>query len=377
LIELTEEQEKAIGKIEDWRVRGDKQTLTMGGYAGTGKTTILAHLNEEAMGRIRYVAYTGKATSVMREKLKAADVDGEISTIHSAIYRVVTDENGAIVEWVKRDRYELLGIDTFVVDEASMVPEDIATDLESFDIPVLYVGDHAQLPPIASYFNLMQDPEIKLETIHRNAGGIAEIAQLIRTQRAVSYGEPAPGVKKMSFKSFKGSEAEDICAHASKDHLVIVPTNNQRTQFNRRYLKRKEHPSGNLLEGDRIICLKNNWSIPIYNGMTGSVESEPEPVSNDSFRIDFLPDEFQDGEFPFSVKVTKHLFLNSTGRLPVGVDPRFVANWFDFAYALTCHKAQGSEAEKVVIFGQGFGEERWRWLYTAITRAKKEVYLVG
>ena len=51
---------------------------------------------------------------------------------------------------------------------------------------------------------------------------------------------------------------------------------------------------------------------------------------------------------------------------------------FEFAYAITCHKAQGSEFDSVVVFDEGwlFGEDRYRWLYTAITRAKKRLIIV-
>ena len=167
---FTNQQAAALSAIGAWLKsynKGGAQYITLGGYAGTGKTTLIAALRKVLTAnmpatKVGFAAFTGKAALVLKSKLvqdKILRPGDSISTLHSLMYYSETGK-GDVLKWRKRD---LLKVDIIIVDEASMVSEDIWNDLLSFGKPVLAVGDHGQLPPIGNNFNLMLDPEIKLD----------------------------------------------------------------------------------------------------------------------------------------------------------------------------------------------------------------------
>ena len=162
---LTSEQRHVLKEV----VRLPKHEVTVGGRAGTGKTTVIRHL-VGLLPRFAVCAYTGKAVNVLKSK----GVDAR--TIHSLIYKAYTDEERKVYFSLAAD----LGCDGIIVDEASMVSRSIYEDLRSFGKPLVFVGDHGQLEPVGDDFNLMRDPDYRLETIHRNAGEIAHFADYIR-----------------------------------------------------------------------------------------------------------------------------------------------------------------------------------------------------
>jgi exodeoxyribonuclease-5 len=100
-------------------------------------------------------------------------------TIHSVIYTPNPNEDGTVT-FLLRPRYELADIDGFLVDETSMVSKQLHRDMLSFGKPIIFVGDHGQLPPVGDDVYLMADPDYKLEEIHRNAGPIAHFAGQLR-----------------------------------------------------------------------------------------------------------------------------------------------------------------------------------------------------
>src|SRR5262249_11808404 len=153
---------------------------TLGGYAGTGKSTLVRVLKDE-LSSFAVCAYTGKAANVLRKKGLPA------KTIHSLIYRPRVreweDENGKLQIETLWDRKPARDVecDGFIVDEASMVDEGIYNTLRSYKKPIIFVGDHGQLEPVnGNGFNLMGSPDITLRQVHRNAGEIAEFANFIR-----------------------------------------------------------------------------------------------------------------------------------------------------------------------------------------------------
>ena len=158
---FTNQQAAALSAIGAWLKaynKGGPQYITLGGYAGTGKTTLIAALRKVLTAnmpatKVGFAAFTGKAALVLKRKLvedKILRPGDSISTLHSLMYYSETGK-GDVLKWRKRD---LLKVDMIIVDEASMVSEDIWNDLLSFGKPVLAVGDHGQLPPIGNNFNL-------------------------------------------------------------------------------------------------------------------------------------------------------------------------------------------------------------------------------
>jgi len=122
----------------------------------------------------------------------------------------------------------------------------------------------------------------------------------------------------------------------------------------------------------RLVCLRNNFRIPIpiYNGALGilnDIKDYDEHRYSAGIKLD-------DGGM-YNGLISKHTFLSEKAKVPDEVDCRRQGDLFDYGYALTVHKAQGSEFDRVFIFGSGWGEFKNQWLYTAITRAKKELYI--
>lgn len=351
-MQLTETQKDIIRKIiGDLEV---KSFITLGGYAGTGKTTCIKTITDAlARKKLNFhpCAFTGKASSVMRQKgVQAA------TTIHSAIYKPLTYvEDGADkTEWILKGENELGPIDGFIVDEASMVSKEIHDDLISYGMPVLYIGDHGQLEPVGSKFNLMAEPMYKLEEVHRNAGEIAHFAQHLR------HGKPSTSFECGSkVQVVKSSAVED--KHLSMVDQTIVAFNKIRVSINERVRKHLNIEYTNIAIGERIICLRNNRKLGLFNGMQGIVTN----VSNQE-KINFLAN----GENYVNIDYDSKQF----GKEKNVFNFNQKGNPFDYAYAITCHKAQGDEFDSVIVMEQICSEwDHRKWSYTAASRAKESL----
>ena len=173
-MELSEDQIRCLNKLREWVVANIKKNsfITMGGYAGTGKTTLIGKLRKDLKLqypniKIAFACFTGKAARVLKNKLTEAEAvcEGDsCGTIHSLIYSPIENDKKEIIGWKRRNEMEA---DLIIIDEASMVDENIWKDLRSYGKPIIAVGDHGQLPPINGNFNLMERPILRLEQIHR------------------------------------------------------------------------------------------------------------------------------------------------------------------------------------------------------------------
>ena len=384
-LNLSKTQTEVISSILDWFSQSKYQYITLGGYAGTGKTTILGHITQRLHKRdkgirIAFCSFTGKASRVLDRKLKESDAVFDtdyIGTIHRLIYRALVDENQNIIGWEKIPREELR-YSLIVVDEASMVTQDIWSDLLSFDIPILAVGDHGQLPPISSSFNLMLEPELKLEEIFRQEEGnpIIKFSEIARKYGTLPFESLSTVVKKIRKSD---EETQDILMEIfntfDENTMILCGYNRTRINLNKQ-IRGLHFDSSTPQVGDRVICLKNNRNMDIYNGMTGTIlDISKATLYGYSFYDTEISLDFE--KEPFWGKISIEQF-NS----PTLVDlRREELNYFDYGYALTVHKAQGSQAKRVVVFEERFSkmddQTYARWLYTAVTRAEQELYIIG
>ncbi len=214
-LDLTERQKWALYQIVSG-VRDKKlPEQSLGGYAGTGKTTLIKYL-VKFFPKYGVAAYTGKAANVLRKKGIMA------STIHSRIYKPYFD-NGSVYFDLTDDP----GCDGFIIDEASMVSEDIYEDLKTFGLPLIFVGDHGQLEPIDSKLNLMQSPDYTLEEIHRNAGSIAKFAEYLRKGYSSKYFDGADDC--VEFLPNRGGVSDSLLTEVSQ---VICAFNKTRAAIN-------------------------------------------------------------------------------------------------------------------------------------------------
>ena len=163
--------------------------------------------------------------------------------------------------------------------------------------------------------------------------------------------------------------------------LILCGRNSTRQKLNTAARATLGFESGDPEGGDKVVCLKNSYAIngqPLYNGMIGTIES----LNEDGEHWYDATISFPGEEREFSGLISRHQFGKDTVLDTVeGLSPKQIGERFDFGYALTVHKAQGSQADTVLLFEERFqkmSDDDWkRWLYTAVTRAKKQLYIVG
>lgn len=376
--------------------KGPGNLLTIGGFAGAGKSTItsvIAKQYEEK--RIAFCALTGKAANVLRQKLQATGVRtafGPVSTIHSLIYFPFVSKEGHVTGWGKRLD---LDADLVVVDEASMLDKKLYTDLSSFGIPIIAVGDHGQLPPIYNDgFSLMLKPHLRLEHIHRQAAGnpILQLSAYIREHGSLP--DKLPDDPRLYYADFESYE-EKLNATYSKPLLpeellqlgILCYKNDTRRMLNRavreiRFGCAEDAPPK---QGEQIICLRNTPTV--FNGMRGNIMKEfPRTRASHTYQMDVL---FPEEKIRVVGDVSKYqfdrpkTFSSFEEFAEFGFAPqswREVGLLLDYGYCLTVHKSQGSSFEKaVVVFERPrniSADDYRRWAYTAVTRASKELVII-
>ncbi len=393
MFQLSRDQKLALDKLLDWyKTKNRKSYITLGGFAGTGKTTLISVFRKKITKRykkgdkiasklrVAFASYTGKAARILKSKLLK---DGSlmpkdsIGTIHSLIYSPIENESGEIIGWQKKDK---IYTDLIIIDEASMISKDIWKDLTSYNIPIIAVGDHGQLPPIYGNFNLMKNPHIKLEKIHRQAKNspIIKLSILAREQGSIPKKSYSKNVKKIDKNDDLAQEEVDkLLSSFTNETLIICGYNTTRVKLNDLVRKSLGFESLTPAIGDRVICLRNNHLKQIYNGMLGNIDWI-EKYNNNWYQAKI---NFDDGEI-YSGLISQEQF-NRNEPMNFTKDRSKITDGdlFDFGYVLTVHKAQGSQAKRVILFEERFrqmDESMWRrWLYTAITRAQEELYIIG
>ena len=308
--------------------------------------------------RIKFAAFTGKAAMVMRKKGLPA------STIHSLIYKPkeYTDNDGkrgVIFELVKHIDGDPKLI---IIDEASMVSKKLKEDLESFDIPILYVGDHGQLPPVSSdQINMMEYPDFVLTEIHRQAleNPIIWIAHEVRQGKRIQCGKYGNTVIKIP-----ESKVSDIMMLNSSQ--IICGLNKTRKDINHHFRMLKGFDGLFPVENDKLTCLKNNHDLGLFNGMIGTCHSI-------DHKKQILTFEDDDNELFYDLKYDIDVFHGEKPKYNKKIEQ------FDYGYAITAHRSQGSQFQNVLLYEemQFLGGEFFsKWLYTGITRAEEKIIIV-
>jgi exodeoxyribonuclease-5 len=350
VLELNKEQQGAVDAVLSWAERGEPQTFTLAGLAGTGKTTIVGHLmstHPELFAPV-VVAPTGKAAQV----LVAKGVDA--TTIHSFCYKFSKHErDGSPV-------FDFRGVaqgSIVVCDEASMVDAKILKDLLSTGVRFLFVGDHGQLPPVGEDPGLMRTADVTLETICRQAEG----NPIVKFAHALRRGEH-PG-DHLGGGIVQHAEEYDDRAD-TPETAILVGSNAERCRLNETMRR-----NGTT---ERIVVLRNERRWRLFNGQVFEAtdvvrdkNGHPQEARLGDRSYPFWPDAWLQPK-PDSMQY----FIEHKNHGPVMAD---------YGYALTVHKAQGSEWDRVVVFEDCTpGGDSARWRYTAATRAKKDlVYLVA
>lgn len=347
-MEFSDDQRKAVDAVEAWK-SGGAQTLTLGGYAGTGKSTLVSHFAGE-WSNVAVCALCGKAADVLRRKGV-----GQAQTAHSLIYHV--EGKGRNLRFRRR---AFIDCSVVIVDEASMFNRQLYDDLLSFRKPVLFVGDYGQLEPIGDNPGLMVNPQIRLETIHRQA----QDNPILRLATAFRQGRPTP-----HWSDSRGRL--EVLPSASFTQLVrpgvqiICGFNRTRHSVNRMVREQLGVARHVVVHGETLVCLKNNSDYGIFNGQMFHVEqvhhttktyADLTLIDDDGDRLSIPALVEQFGADPIKDRNIKHYGL------------------FDYGYCLTAHKSQGSDFTEVLALDEvGALWDPRRWRYTVATRAEEKL----
>lgn len=432
---FTKDQADAISNLINWYKdeNKEKKYFILQGYAGTGKTTIIEKAIEKlglTKKEVSLASYTGSSVFNMMQKGVNA------LTIHKLIYNTQAFEYAVFDDGTTSDEFEnsfsfdqgegdyvnniyvpkgktLVDIKTkmvtslkneldnpetkiVIIDEYSMINDTIIDDILSFDsIVIIFIGDPGQLPPIQGENRLYDVKDAFLEKIMRQENGnlIIDASFMARIMKAIPYGIYGKNL----IVQPKEKILDDINYFYDKVDQIIVALNKTRKLINQEIRRYKRYEGMFPKQGEKIICTLNNWDftayspklnsfIPLVNGTIGRVlEVKNIDMKNKKFIIDFQLEFDKDCIFE-NVIISFYNFDENQkyfpGNLNKDKDGKFKINQFDFGYAITCHKAQGSQYKKVLIIAEKISyfkgntiKDDARWLYTAITRGIDKVIL--
>lgn len=364
-MEWSSQQDKALKHVANWLQDGSSQVFRLFGYAGTGKTTLARHIAEHVDGDVLFGAYTGKAAYVLRSK----GCEGA-STIHAMIYRPDGESAGETPNFALKRNGPAAKAELIIIDECSMVDEALGMDLLSFGNKVLVLGDPGQLPPVRGGGFFTEDkPDMMLTEVHRQAADnpIIAMSMDIREGRAIDYGRY--GDSRVVPQS--DIDSDDILAADQ----VLVGINKTRKAFNARIRELKGYDDPLPNSGDKVVCLRNDKTKGLLNGGLWTVDSL-NGTSQSLLKMTLSPDDAISSK---KAKVRVHPMFFEGREQELSYAARRKSDEFDYGYALTVHKSQGSQWDDVVLFDQSsaFREHQTRWLYTAVTRAAERITIVA
>lgn len=408
--------------------------LALGGLAGTGKTSIVKWLHHKLDADITYGTPTHKAARVLRGKLEG-DERRKVSTFYSLTYlpdpkhicmvsgwrveegtkectcdlsedecacprvflpcdkhagECVVKEN---LDWIQR-RYMKGHTELLVVDEASMLSEDQVLDIAKFGVPMLLVGDHGQLPPVKARMNRwIANPDVVLTENHRqksDESGIVDLALSARggiQMRRGTWGDGSTLVLGKDDERVGALLNAQRYRSRSEDArtwpVIITATNKMRAGINRMF-----HGEGGLRAGDRVVALRRcevevvtavksgapvmaGYKRMVHNGHTGTVHAV---MGVTPLAVSFVVElDDTDGVLVWVDRCAPDQFGAEN---VLSEDKRAKnARLWDYAYAISGHKSQGSEWDDVIVVDDSF-QDRDRWRYTAITRARKRLVVI-
>ena len=391
-MELTPKQQKGL-KIALERYKANEKYTVIAGFAGTGKSTLVKFIIDALdvdKNKVTYATYTGKAAEVLRKK-----GNPNAMTLHKLLYDSIPRQGGGFIRIPKKQ----LDYTIVVVDEVSMVPKTMVDMLLAHRIYILFLGDPFQLPQIdkKETHTLLDKPHIFLDQVMRQA---AE-SEIIQLTMKIRNGEDIPFMH--GKEVIVAPKAELVTGHLTWADIIICATNKTRHNMNRQKRELLGY-SGVLQTGERIIVKRNYWEDcdedgnALVNGTVGTVANPyesfvriPSYVKNDRRDLPLIGCIFTpDGGKSFDTfEIDKDYLLKEEpcvdwrvsyqlGKLKPKIGD-ILPKQATYGYALTCHAAQGSEFDKVLVIEESFPfdkTEHQRWLYTATTRAAEKLVLV-
>lgn len=324
------------------------------------------------------MAYTGKAALVLKQK-----GNKNAMTAHKLLYHSEELPDGTYRHTPKEKlekKYSLI-----VVDEVSMLPQEMIDLLLSHHIYTIFLGDPAQLPPVSGEQTILDSPHVFLDEIVRQAldNPIIKLSMQIRNGDRLRYSLEDKKCRIMP----RDKVSDKLLLGADQ---ILCGKNKTRYELND-YMRRlilEDSYNKEPVNGDKVICLKNHWNTvnsagnELVNGTIGELHNisiaEISPYGKVIY-ADFISDDggvYRNLMIDYNLMVEGKPTINSDNwKEFVGYPKPFE---FAFGYVITCHKSQGSEFDKVVVFEEWLGdyESHKRWLYTAATRASEQLVIV-
>ena len=389
-MQLTKRQEQGL-RVAIARFQNREKYTCISGYAGSGKSTLVKFIVQSLPGvdpekDVCYACYTGKAAQVLLKK-----GNKNVSTLHKLMYESIPRPDGTFYHKpVAAIPYKVV-----VVDEVSMVPGSMWKQLLRYEPYIIALGDPFQLPPVNKDDNngVLDRPHVFLDEIMRQA----QESEIIRISMDIREGK--------DINLFDGNEVKIYSKEDFSESMlmwadqVLVGTNATRININnimRRLLGRQGGPQ----TGDKVICLRNEWEIladnedPLVNGTIGYLQNPYTTYANfprflggyrfEVLNANFISDsgaEFRDINMDKKMIMTgeKCCDFKTAWKLGQSKFNYLLPKEFTYGYAITTHKAQGSQWDKVLIVEEGFPfdkTEHARWLYTAVTRAAEKAVII-
>jgi exodeoxyribonuclease-5 len=417
-LELTKGQEQARQMVEKLLDEDEGRFAVLSGYAGTGKTSCLKFIAEQH-GRPIVLCPTGKAA------LRVTEATGlQAQTIHRFLYKASEDPKTGEPRWTKKSMDEIAPTlptnGLIIVDEASMVSEEIWRDIWTFCGPiglkVVLVGDRFQLPPVVKKdeegnwktFSALTDLKTSFRTDLTEVCRQALDSPIIKASMMIRQGEiqAMEAITDILPGTPRNKLVESFLAQEAGSRALIAHTNAKRQELNLDVREHLGYDVRHIEPGEPLLVLFNNYGLDRFNGEVvefGGWETPPnghvavrDRFKNISSMMSFGLADIEgaaavlsqeevfaqcDGMPMTTIKrAGTHYAMDRWGYDKLTAPPVLNAN---LGYALTAHKAQGSEwndvtvvVEKTIGGSQGlYGLEGRRFLYTAITRARKNVSL--
>ncbi len=446
-----EGQDELLHILSQFIISKDEQkTFVLRGYAGTGKTSLMAALvraMKELQQSIILLAPTGRAAKVL-----ARYAQTPAYTIHKFIYRQNKLGTDAFSLSFNPHKNTI-----FIVDEASMISGEcnnntfgtgvLLNDLIQYissgeRCSLLLLGDDAQLPPVGTSLSPalnidylkgygLNVTSYTLTQVARQAldSSILSNATAIRKQipslsSINQYIHPHSFSFKFStdFQSFNGSDFIELLEQSYREvgieeTIVLTRTNKRTNIYNEGIRARVLWREDALSSGDRLLISKNNyfWTKD-YEGIPFIANGDMLEITRirnwrEMYGFQFVDASLKAIDYDWEIDVVlwldtlttdspesnyqlhRTLFDRISKDYPelqhnrkklietIYESPYYNALQIRFAYAVTCHKAQGGQWKHVFIDPSNIPIEEqdnnyFRWLYTAVTRATEKVYLL-
>lgn len=419
-INLTDAQQEAKDMILDYLSGPKDGFILLYGFAGTGKTVTITHTMREYIqktyGQVVFTAPVNKAVKVLEKTL---GVEADYMTIHSLLgLRPKINYRTGEMEFKPEGAPKVPQYDVIVVDESSMLNQDLFDELVNIDKHVIFVGDFKQLRPVgientvaAPFRKDMRDryniqPKGLLEIIRQSpTSGIIPLSYKIRKNQFDTSMLPAyykqyedlkPGTYQDVLTAFMTNESQQ-----DSDYCKVIAYTNRTVDYMNSMIRNTlyNNPMNKIVPGERLIVdepilrdkavmytTNDEVEVQDYDIVTLPYNTQYYKVYNtkltDGNIINILHEDSQE-DYDAYIKATVELARTTKNRNYWREMYRFKETFAQvkYNYAITCHKSQGSTYQHVFMcmndinFCKDPNDKQALW-YTGVTRAAKTVTFI-